>query len=60
MNPYEDDDNLSNLRLNFAQQGEDDGGPSLTCQNNQNEGPKRGLWASYGETGPPVARFSLC
>jgi len=27
------------LRLNFAKQGEDDGGPSWSCQNKQNQGP---------------------
>ena len=36
LSPYEGDDNLSNLRSNFAKQGEDDGGPSWDSQDEQN------------------------
>jgi len=40
LSPYEDDDNLSNLKSSFAKQGEDDGGPSWTCHNDQNKGSR--------------------
>ena len=36
LSSYEGDDNLSNLTLNFAKQGEDDGGPSWDSQEDQN------------------------
>jgi len=32
LSPYEDDDTLSNLRLNFSKQAEHDGGPSKDSQ----------------------------
>jgi len=42
LSPYEDDDNLSNLRSNFAKQGEDDGEPSWDSQDEKNGPLDRG------------------
>jgi len=39
LSPYEDDDNVANLRLNFSKQGQDDGGPTCTCQDKGERGP---------------------
>ena len=62
LSPYEDDDKLINLRSNFANQGEDDGGPSWTSQDNQNEAPNRQDlgWLADGKGAPPVADLGLC
>ena len=38
LSPYEDDYSLSDLRSNFTKQGEDDGGPSWTCQEKKEMG----------------------
>jgi len=42
LSPYEDDDNLANLRTNFPKQGKDDGGPSKTIQDKEEWVPNRG------------------
>ena len=38
LSPYEDDNNVANLRSNFAKQGEHDGGKSWTCQDKGERG----------------------
>jgi len=41
LGPNEDDDNMINLRSNFAKQGEDDGGTSWTSSESQKTTPNR-------------------
>jgi len=45
LSPQQDDGSLTNLRLNFSKQGEDDGGPSKTCQDKG----ERGLYSGHPE-----------
>ena len=41
LQPYEEDDHLSNLRANSIQQGEDDGEPSMELSQGLLDGPRR-------------------